>query len=300
MLVLVSGAVLSAVEPRFLTASNLVAVGNGMIYDLPTAAGMTLVLVLGGIDLSVGSVVGLTAVVTTMLLRSGVPTALAVPLGFATAALVGVVNGLLVARLRLAPFIVTLGTMSIARGTATVLTSGYFLSGLPSSYVAIGRSHLLGIPLPLIIVALILAAAHALLARWKPLHDAFYAGCNPAAAYLSGINVRRLVFGGYVASALLAGVSALFMTSRLGMGYARFGDMAELRAIAAAVLGGASFGGGTGSIVGSVLGVVLLAIILNGFVLLNASVYWQGVVSGAVLVVAVAVDAVRRRAYESR
>ena len=295
LLVLAASAGLAVAQPRFLSASNLLSVGTGMIYDLPLAAGMTLVLILGGIDLSVGAVLGLTGVVTAMSLRSGVPVPLSILAGAATAAGAGAVNGLLVARLGVAPFIATLGTMSVARGAATVLTSGYFLSGLPAAYVEIGRGRLLGVPYPIFAVAGVLTALHLLLARWRPLREAFYVGHNPAAAALSGIAVRRLVFAAYVVSALLAGLSALFMTSRLAMGYARFGEMAELRAIAAAVLGGASFSGGTGTVLGSALGVLLLAVILNGFVLLNLSVYWQGVVSGLILVAAIAVDALRRR-----
>lgn len=300
LLVVAASAGLGAVQPRFLNASNLLSLGTGMIYDLPVAAGMTLVLILGGIDLSVGAVLGLTGVVTAMALRAGVAVPPAILLGVATAAAAGAVNGLLVARLRLAPFIVTLGTMSVARGTATVLTSGYYLSGLPPGYVAIGRGQLLGIPYPIFAVVAVLAAFHVLLRRWRPLNEAFYVGHNPAAARLSGIAADRLVVAAYVASALLAGLSALFMTSRLAMGYARFGEMAELRAIAAAVLGGASFSGGTGSILGTALGVLLLAVILNGFVLLNLSAYWQGVVSGLILIVAIAVDALRRRRNEAR
>jgi len=300
LLILVVMGLLALAEPKVLSASNLLAVGTGMIYDLPVAAGMTLVMILGGIDLSVGAVLGLTGVVTAMSLRSGTPIPLAVLLGFAAAAGVGGLNGLLVARFGVAPFIVTLGTMSIARGAATVLTSGYFLSGLPAAYVEIGRGHVLGIPNPILVVLALLAAFDFLLKRWKPLHDAFYAGHNPAAASLSGIAVGRLVFAGFVASALLAAVSAVFMTSRLAMGYARFGEQAELRAIAAAVLGGASFSGGSGSILGTALGVLLLAVILNGFVLLKFSVYWQGVVSGLILVVAIALDAYRRRRNEAR
>ena len=300
LLILVVTSALALAEPRFLNTSNLLSIGTGMVYELPVAAGMTFVLILGGIDLSVGAILGLTGVVTAMALRSGMAVPLAVLVGFATAGSAGALNGLLVARFGIAPFLVTLGTMSIARGGATVLTSGYFLSGLPASYVAIGRGQLLGIPYPILVVVGLLLVCDVLLKRWKPLHDAFYAGHNPAAAYLSGINVSRLVFGGYVASALFAGLAAVFMTSRLAMGYARFGDMAELRAIAAAVLGGASFSGGTGSILGSTLGVLLLALILNGFVLLRLSVYWQGVVSGLMLIVAVAVDAWRRRRNEAR
>ena len=300
LMVLVVSGLVALAEPRFLNASNLVSVGTGMIYDLPVAAGMTLVLALGGIDLSVGAVIGLTSVIAAMCLRSGAGVPLAVLIGLVTAGSVGALNGLLVARFTIAPFLVTLGTMSIARGTATVLTSGYFLSGLPGAYVEIGRGELLGVPYPVFVVLGVVVAFDVLLRRWKPLHDAYYAGSNPPAAVLSGISVGRLVFAGYVASALAAGLSAVFMTSRLAMGYARFGELAELRAIAAAVLGGASFSGGTGSILGAALGVLLLAVISNGFVLLKLSVYWQGVVSGLILVVAIAVDASRRRRNESR
>jgi len=300
LMVLAVSGLLALAEPRFLNASNLVSVGTGMIYDLPVAAGMTLVLVLGGIDLSVGAIIGLTSVVTAMYLRSGGSVVLAVPIALAAAGGAGALNGLLVARFKIAPFLVTLGTMSIARGTATVLTSGYFVSGLPPAYIEIGRGQLLGVPYPVFVVLGVVVVFDVLLRRWKPLHDACYAGSNPAAALLSGIDVGRLVFAGYVASALAAGLSAVFMTSRLAMGYARFGELAELRAIAAAVLGGASFSGGTGSILGASLGVLLLAIISNGFVLLRLSVYWQGVVSGLILVVAIALDASRRRRNESR
>lgn len=299
LLVAATTGALALAEPKFLHASNLLSVGTGMIYDLPIAAGMTLVMILGGIDLSVGAVLGLTGVMTALCLRAGAAVPVALLAGFATAGAAGAINGLLVARFNVAPFIVTLGTMSMARGAATVLTSGYFLSGLPAEYIVIGRGQLLGLPFPIYVVILLLVGFDLLLKRWKPLHDAFYAGHNAAAASLSGINVRGLLLAGYLVSALLAGVAAVFMTSRLAMGYARFGELAELRAIAAAVLGGASFSGGTGSILGSALGVLLLAVILNGFVLLKLSVYWQGVVSGGILVVAIAVDAYRRRRNEA-
>ncbi len=298
LLILAVTVFVAAAQPTFLSASNLLSVGTGMIYDLPVAAGLTLVMVLGGIDLSVGAVIGLSGVVTAMCLRAGSGVPLAILAGLALSAGTGGLNGVLVTRFGLAPFIVTLGTMSIARGAATVLTSGYFLSGLPATYVAIGRGQLLGVPYPVFAVLGLLVGLDFLLRRWKPLHDAFYAGHNPAAATLSGIDVGRLVCWGYVVSGLLAGLAAVFMTSRLAMGYARFGELAELRAIAAAVLGGASFSGGTGSILGTSLGVLLLAVILNGFVLLQLSVYWQGVVSGLILVVAVALDAYRRRRNE--
>ena len=227
------------------------------------------------------------------------PTLVAVPLGLSLSVLLGTINGVFVSRLRLAPFIVTLGMMSVARGIATVLTSGYFVSNLPRDYVQIGQGTLFDIPYPVIIVIPILIGFDYLLKNWKPLNSAFYIGNNEQAARLSGINVARITTAGYAISGLMAGLAAIFMTSRLAMGFFQFGLGAELRAIAAAVIGGASLAGGTGSILGTFLGVLLLAIINNGFVLLNGSPSWQSVVSGAILVIAIMVDAFSRR-HESR
>jgi ribose transport system permease protein len=293
--ILVLCAILALVRPGFLRASNLVSIGTGMVYDLPLAAGATLVLVVGGIDLSLGAVLALSSVVTALALRAGWPIPVAIAAGLALSAGVGALNGLLVTRFRLAPFIVTLGSMSLARGAAVVLTSGYMVAGLPPAFLSLGRDRWLGVPASIWIVAGLLSAGHLLLHRWQPLHDAFYVGQNPEAARLSGLRADALTAMAYVASGLCAGVAALFMTSRLGMGYARFGELAELRAIAAAVLGGAAFSGGAGSIVGSSLGVLLLAVILNGFVLLDLSIHWQNVATGVVLLLAIAIDAARRR-----
>ena len=286
---------LALTRPGFLRASNLVSIGTGMVYDLPLAAGATLVLVVGGIDLSLGAVLALSGVVTTLALRAGWPIPLAIAGGLALSAGVGALNGLLVTRFRLAAFVVTLGTMSLARGAAVVLTSGYMVAGLPPAFLALGRDTWLGVPASIWIVAGLLLGSHVLLRRWQPLHDAFYVGQNREAARLSGLRADALTATAYVVSAVFAGVAALFMTSRLGMGYARFGELSEMRAIAAAVLGGAAFSGGTGSIGGSALGVLLLAVILNGFVLLNLSIHWQSVATGAVLILAIAIDAARRR-----
>ncbi len=266
-----------------------------MVYDLPLAAGATLVLVVGGIDLSLGAVLALSSVVTALALRAGWPIPLAIAAGLALSAGVGALNGLLVTRFRLAPFIVTLGTMSLARGAAVVLTSGYMVAGLPPAFLALGRDHWLGVPASIWVVAVMLSTSHLLLRRFQPLHDAFYVGQNREAARLSGLRADALTATAYVVAALFAGIAALFMSSRLGMGYARFGELAELRAIAAAVLGGAAFSGGAGSIVGAALGVLLLAVILNGFVLLNISIHWQNVATGVVLVLAIAIDSARRR-----
>lgn len=298
LLVLVLSMILSLLSPHFLTQTNLTTVATVIIYDLLLAAGMTLVLVLGGIDLSVGSILGLTAVVTTLALQSGVAIPIAIVLGLSLAALCGAINGIGVAYLRIAPFVVTLAMMSIARGIATVLTSGYFVSGLPEGYLAIGQGRLMGIPYPVFFVIGTLLVFHLLLKNWKPLNQSYYVGSNRDAARLSGVRVARLTFFGFVISGLMAGIAAIFMTSRLAMGFFQFGLGSELTAIAAAVIGGASLTGGTGNILGTFFGVLLLAIINNGFILLNGSPNWQNVVSGGILVTALVVDAYRRRKEE--
>lgn len=294
ILVVVAG--LSILKPEaFISFKNFEAISNGMVYDLLLAAGLTIVLILWGIDLSVGSVMALTGVITALLLRAGVPIPIAVLLGLGASMVCGTINGYLVARFKIAPFIVTLAMMAMARGLATVLTSGYYLSNLPKGFLLLGRGKFAGVSISVLVVAVILVTLEILFRRWKPLHQMYFVGTNPEAARLSGLRTRLVIMSGYMMSSTLAGLAAIFLTSRLAMGFAGFGLQAELRAIAAAVLGGASFAGGSGTILGAALGVTLLALINNGFVLLNGSPDWQQAVSGTILLVAVGVDAYRRR-----
>lgn len=297
--ILLVSVILAILRPQFLNKENLTSVLMGMTYDLFMAMGMTLVLTLGGIDLSVGSVLGLTGVVTTMLISKHMGTEVSAPLavliGLGVAATCGAVNGLAVARLKIAPFVVTLAMMAIARGIATVLTSGWYISGLPDGYVSIGQGTLGGVPYPVYIALSVLFVFTCLLGRWKPLNQAFYIGSNPQAAALSGIRVSLVTFFGYVISSLLSGVAAIFMTSRLAMGFFQFGLGAELNAIAAAVIGGASFAGGEGDLLGTFLAVLLIAVINNGFVLLKGDPNWKALVQGSIVFVAIAIDAYRRR-----
>jgi ribose transport system permease protein len=185
--------------------------------------------------------------------------------------------------------------LSIARGLATVLTSGWYISGLPDQYIVMGQGDLWGVPYPVYIALTLLIVFNYLLREWKPLNQAFYIGSNPQAASLSGIRVSLVTFFGYVISGLLSGVAAIFMTSRLAMGFFQFGLGSELNAIAAAVIGGASFAGGEGDLLGAFLAVLLIAIINNGFVLLGGDPNWKILVQGAIVFLAIALDAYRRR-----
>jgi ribose/xylose/arabinose/galactoside ABC-type transport system permease subunit len=297
--VLVVSFVIWTIEPKFASRRNLTSVLMGMTYDLMMAMGMTLVLILGGIDLSVGSILGLSGVAATMLLSKHIGVQLSIPaaisVGLLVAIVCGTLNGLVVAKLKIAPFIVTLGMMAIARGLGTVTTSGWYISGLPDAYLLIGQGTLLGVPYPVYVVLLVLIIFSVLLRQWKPLNQAFYIGNNPDAAALSGISVAAVTTSGYVVSGLLSGLAALFMTSRLAMGFFQFGLGSELNAIAAAVIGGASFAGGSGSLVGTFLAALLIGVINNGFVLLKGDPNWKTLVQGAIVFVAIAVDAYRRR-----
>ncbi len=209
----------------FFSAKNFEGVATGMTYDLFMAAGMTIVLILWGIDLSVGAVLALTTVITAMMLQSGIAIPIAVLLGLVFAALAGAVNGFFITKLRVAPFIVTLAVMSIARGTALVLSSGYFLSGLPASYSFISEGRVWGIPIPYITVIVVLVSLHFLLTRWKFLNQSFFVGTNPEAATLAGLNTAKITIVGYMICALMAGFAAIFMSSKLwGLLHGRFGQ----------------------------------------------------------------------------
>ena len=284
----------------FLNYSNLEAILIGMSYDLLLALGMTIVLIQGGIDLSVGSVMAFTGIVTTLLLQGGVAVPLAIASGMATAVAIGALNGILVAKVNVAPFVATLGSMSIFRGMSYVMTSGYFVNKLPESYVAFGRGRTLGLPNNVLIAMFICIVFGVLVDRMKLFKQMFYIGNSSDAAFLSGLPTTVVTVIGYVICSTTAGLAAIMMTSRLAMGHAGFGIGAEMRAIAAAVVGGASLAGGKGNILGTFLGVTLVALINNAFIMLNGSQNWQSAISGIILIVALALNIVQERIAQTR
>jgi len=288
----------------FLTWTNFKAVLSLMSYDLLLAIAMTVVLIVRGLDLSVGSVLALTSVALAMLLRDGVPVFLALVLSLGVALLCGAINGVLIVKTRLLPFLVTLAMMTAARGVATVLTTGQYVSfpHAPRWFSKFAREEIrfpvgdmvYGLPNMLLVTIAVTMLFGLLLWRWAPMRAFFYLGESPEAAKLSGLRVDRVAISAYLLSAAFVWLAAVLMTSANKIGYANYGIGAELRALAAAVIGGASLMGGSGSIFGTFLGVLLLALIGNGFVLLNGDPNWQQATVGGVLILAVAVDAIRR------
>lgn len=279
----------------FYARSNIEAIFSNLAYDLLLACGMTFVIILGGVDLSVGAVLALSGIICTLMIQKGINIVLAVGLGILFGGAIGAVNGILVSKANVAPFVATLGSQSICRGACYVLTSGYFVAGLTDAYTNIGRGRLLGVPNKILVSITIMLLLALLSRRFRPLRSMFYVGGNRQAAFISGIPSGLTIILGYMISGLMAGIAAILMTSSLGMGHAGYGISFEMKAISAAVIGGADMHGGAGSFLGTALGVILVALVNNVFIMFNGSPNWSSAISGLMLLAAVAFDALRRR-----
>jgi ribose transport system permease protein len=287
---------LSIASPVFLTADNLYNIGVQTSYTAVIAIGVTLVIITAGIDLSVGSVAALSGVVGVVLMaKAGFPVVLAILGGILVGAACGLVNGLLVSVAGLNPFIATLGMLSVARGLVYIPTNAKSVFGVPDSFRLLGQGVIGSIPIPIIVVAVVAVAGYVVLARTKLGRYAYAMGSNREAARLSGIPIRRYLTVVYVISGALAGFGGMIASSQVASGQPNFGIGLELDAIAAAVIGGASLFGGQGTVVGTLIGAFLIALIRNGSVLLDVNIYYQQVIIGVVIWVAVLWDQYRRR-----
>ena len=287
--------VMSIASPYFFSASNFRAMAIGLVPTAIITIGMTLLLVSGAFDLSVGSVLALTGTVVALLIVRGVPVVVAVPITALAGAGIGLVNGVLVTRLSVNPLVATLGTMSVARGLALVLTEGYSVSGLPPSFGFMGVASWFGVPIMVVITIAMIVVADLALRHTRALRQLYYVGSNETAARLSGISVDLVRIVAFVATSLLATLAGILLASRLMAGTPTAGSGLELQVLAAAVIGGASLRGGEGTVLGGFLGVVFVALINDAMTMLAVSIYWQMVVIGVVLTVAVALDMLVRR-----
>jgi ribose transport system permease protein len=291
---------LSVASSSFLTSDNLFNVGAQTAVTAIIAMGMTLVIITAGIDLSVGSVAALAGVFgAQMMSKYGVPVIPAILLGTAIGAVAGLGNGLLITLTGIAPFIATLGMMSVARGTLDVSTNAVAVFGLPDNFQLLGQGQVGPIPIPVIAILAVAVAGHIVLTRTRLGRYAYAIGSNPEAARLSGIAVGRYLVAVYMICGALAGFGGMIAASRVNSGQPNFGIGLELDVIAAAVIGGASLFGGQGTIVGTLIGAFLIALIRNGSVLLNINIFVQTIVIGVVIWLAVIWDGFRRRKLQS-
>lgn len=282
--------VMANINPYFFSFSNFRAVAVGMAPTAVIVIGMAILLASGGFDLSVGSVMALSSTVVAMLLLTGVPIPLAVACGLFLGAVAGVGNGLLVTGLGINPLIATLGTMSIARGIALVLTEGFSVSSLPQGFAWIGKAEFGGFPVIVLFTLALVVFFDLAVRHTRFFRQVYFIGANEKAALLSGIHVTRVRIIAYALSGLLAALAGVLLASRLMSGTPTAGNGIELQVLAAAVIGGASLRGGEGTILGAFLGVVFVALINNAMTMLAVSIYWQMIVIGTVLVAAVALD----------
>ena len=303
----------ASLAPSFLTANNLAILSKHVAISAILAIGMTFVILTGGIDLSVGSVAGLGGMVAGYLLTQGLifggavhypPVAIIVLITLLVCLVVGVLNGWLVAKAGVAPFIATLGTLYIARGAALLLSNGKTFPNLAgqvgrgnTGFTQLGQDGLLGLPFPVWIMLALFGVALAIALK-TPLGRHIYAvGGNERAARLAGIRVSRVKIFTYAASSLCAALVGLIIASQLEAAHPATGESFELNAIAAVVLGGTSLMGGRGSILGSLIGAFVIGVLSDGLVMLGVSEFWQMVIKGAVIVLAVAVDQLQSRLH---
>jgi ribose transport system permease protein len=287
---------LSVLSPHFLTVSNILNVLRQISMIAVVAIGMTYVIITGGIDLSVGSVLALSAVCSAFLMNHGVSMYLAILAGIMIGGVCGFLNAMLiVTRINMPPFVATLAMMSVGRGLSMVITEGRPIYGLPAQFGFIAGGYFSGIPVPVLIMILLYLIGHIHLSYVKTGMYFYATGGNEEAARVAGVDAKRVKLSAYVISGFTAALAGMILASRLvsieplaGLGY-------ELDAIAAAVIGGANLYGGEGSLLGTLIGAIITGVLRNGLNLLDVSPYWQQVVVGLVIASVVSINALRKK-----
>jgi ribose transport system permease protein len=286
--------------PDFLTPGNISNVLVQSVFVVILGIGMTFVLIAGGIDLSVGSTMGLSAALTIYCINLGVPVAFALIVGLASGAAVGFFNSYFITVLKMADFIVTLGTLSLVRGVVELMTANSRLNTQSQAFGFLSGGTVLGIPVAVLIAAGVSIVGAITLAKTAMGRRIYAVGLNSASAYLAGVRVRRVRVGVYVTSGVLAALAGILLASRLSSAHPALGTGYELTAIAAAAIGGTSLAGGRGSVLGTVLGALLLGVLQNTLSLLRVNAFWFQIITGLMIVAAVLLDGAIRRLLRAR
>jgi ribose/xylose/arabinose/galactoside ABC-type transport system permease subunit len=287
--------VFSITSPVFLTESNIkTLLRQASIYGV-VAIGMVFVIISSGIDLSVGSVIGLSGVVVALTIVNGMPIAMAILISVIAGTFIGLVNGVLVHDGKVPPFIATMGTMTVVRAVIMLITGAKMISKLPKSFTGVAQMTILGIPFLFVAWLVVICIALFIIKKTVFGRNIFAYGSNKEAARLSGVNVRWTTYGVYIFSAFVCSIAGILLTTRLGNGVPTAGSGYELDAIAAAVVGGASLDGGEGSVVGTVLGAMIMATLRQGGTLLGINAFILEIIIGSLIVFAVLLDKLRKR-----
>ena len=277
---------LSLLSNRFLQPANLVNILRQASINGIVAVGMTLVILTGGIDLSVGSILALSAVIGADMMKKGTAVPLAVPAALAIGLVLGMINGVIITRGKIPPFIATLGMLTVARGLTLMYTQGQPVTGLPEAFRFIGAGSIGPVPMPIVVAGLTFLLGYVLLTRTRFGEYIYLLGDNPTAARLAGVPTDRMTVLVYALSGLCAALAGLVLIARLDSAQPVLGQGYELDAIAAVVVGGTSFSGGEGTLTGTLLGVLLIETLNNGINLLNIPAEWGMVLKGVVIALA--------------
>ena len=288
-------AVIQIMAPNFLSGSNIYLVSRQIALVAIVAIGELFVILTGGIDLSVGAIMGLAGVASAGAMVAGVNPWLAILFGMVVGVLIGVFNGWLVSYVLIPPFIVTLGAQEIARGTILIVTKGWPITNIPKSILFIAQGDLLRIPVPVWIMLVVAVIAQMVLTKTSFGRRIYAIGGNETATFLSGVNVKKIKFFLYVIAAFTASIVGIILVARFESAQADAGTGWEMNAIASAVIGGTSLAGGAGSVLGCLIGACIIGILANGLVLMRVSSYWQTAIIGVVIVLAAVLDHFRKK-----
>ena len=286
--------ILSIAQPAFLEPNNLLSTARAFSAYAIAGLGVSMVIMTGGIDISVGAIYGLAATIAALAIKGGVPTELALILGMLTGIACGLFNGSLVVFCKLPPMIATLGTQQIFRGICYITTRGYPISGLGEKFLWLGQGYFLGVPIA-IYSMLVIVVLFAVFRNWTVTGRRIFAmGGNAEATRISGINIKRLYLLCYMLSGLTAAFAGIMNASKLGVSQPTAGNGFEMDAIASVVIGGSSLSGGEGTVVGTIIGAAIIGVLRNALVLLKVDSYFQTLIIGSVIIVAVSIDQLRK------
>ncbi len=294
-MLVIASIIISFFSPVFLSKTNILAVLIAITVNGVIAVGMVMLLACGEMDLSVGMNMAFTGVVTAKLLVAGVPVLMAIVLGLLVSALIGFINGFFVSRVGLNAFITTLGMSCCIEGLMLVLANGRSVTGIPEAFKVLGQGKLLDIQFPIFAMVILVVVADLLFRNARRLRQIYYVGSNAKAAKLNGINVQRTKLLTFVFTGVCAGIAGIMFVARLGSASVTIGSSTALDVITACIIGGASLNGGKGSVLGAVLGALFLSVLSTALNLLSVNIYWQNFATGAILILAILIDALSER-----
>lgn len=289
LLIVVMVVILMSLTSNFATTGNIRVLMQGMSVDMMIAIPMAISLIAGNTDFSVGSSLCLTSAVAALVMNAGAPAGLGILTGLALGGLLGFLNALIINKLRVTPLVATLGTWMAYRGAALVVIGGT-VANLPPAFTAFGRAEPLGVPITILYMVLIVLAGILLIKYFSFFHNAYYIGSNQTSARLAGINTERFVYVTYVITGIVAAFAGLVLAARLGSASQNAGEGLEFRNVVGLLVGGISMDGGEGKLAGAVMGIILMQIVNNAIVLLYLNPSYTKLITGAILVLAVALD----------